>query len=72
MDDHMFEWVYDYGMCELVPRFQKEYKEFGTVTSCPSYDEIKDFCKVLTLINKWDYTCREKTTYTPSFFAQSE
>ena len=47
MDDHMFDRVWDYGLCELVPRFQSEYKECGSVMSCPSYEEIKDYCKVL-------------------------
>lgn len=68
MDDHMLEWVEDYGKCELVPRFQKEYKECGKITACPSYEEMKDFCKVLTLIQKWDCTRHDKTPYTPSDF----
>lgn len=66
MDDHMLDKVWDYGLCELVPRFQREYKEHGTMIKCPSYEEIKDFCKVLTLIQKWDCTRREKVPYKPS------
>lgn len=66
MDDHMFDRVWDYGLCELVPRFQSEYKEFGSVMSCPSYEEIKDYCKVLTILQKWDYTRKYKTPYKPS------
>lgn len=39
MDDHMFDFVESYGNCELVPRFQEEYKKYGTIRNCPSYEE---------------------------------
>lgn len=66
MDDHMFDRVWEYGLCELIPRFQKEYKECNSMTACPSYKEIKDYCKVLNLLQKWDYTRNTKTPYKPS------
>lgn len=70
MDDHMFDFVESYGNCELVPRFQEEYKKYGTIRNCPSYEEVKDFCKVLNLILKWDSTRKDKTPYTPSDFLE--
>lgn len=66
MDDHMFDKVWEYGLSGLVPEFQKEYAKYGTMQKCPSYEEIKDFCKVLSLIVKWDYTRRDQTPYKPS------
>lgn len=67
MDDHMFDRVMDYGRCGLIPRFQEEYAEHGIMQKCPSYEEIVDFCKVLTLICKWDHT-RKSYQYKPSDF----
>lgn len=64
MDDHMFDRVMDYGLWGLIPRFQEEYKEYETMAECPSYEEAKDFCKVLNLIHKWAYD--SFTHYTPS------
>ena len=46
MDDRILAKVWDYGMCELVPRFQREYNEYGTMSKCQSYEEIKDYCNV--------------------------
>lgn len=33
-------------------------------------EEVKDFCKVLNLILKWDSTRKDKTPYTPSDFLE--
>lgn len=70
MDDHLFDEVYSYGMSELVPRFQKEFNKYGLLNKCPSFEEIKDFCKVLNLIEKWDYTKANKTIYQPYMFVE--
>lgn len=53
MDDHMWYSVRDYGEYELVPRFRVESKEHKNITECPSYEEMRDYCKVLTLIGKY-------------------
>ena len=56
MDDHLYEYVMDYGNCLLIQYFNEEYKKYGKMSLCPSYEEVKDFCKVLNLILKWDFT----------------
>lgn len=66
MDDHLFDMVWDYGQCELIPRFNADYKKYGTAAACPSYPEIKDYCKVLNVLIKWDYTRKDKTPYKPT------
>lgn len=67
MDDHLFDRVWTYGLCSIIPRFQNEYKTFSSVKACPSYYEVVDFCKVLNLLQKWDFTRRDKTPFTPSY-----
>lgn len=66
MDDHMYDRVWTYGNYELVPRFQKEYSECGSVQKCSSYQEIKEFCKVLNIIRKWIYANQDYKPITPS------
>lgn len=53
MDDHLYYKVLEYGKCWLIPRLQEEYKEYGLLKACPSYNEAKDFCKVLTILGEW-------------------
>lgn len=53
MDDHMYEDVFNYAKCELIPRFQEEYLEYKKITKCPSYLEIKDLCTVLNIVSKY-------------------
>lgn len=65
MDDHMFEWVREYGNSWLVPRFQSEYEKYKEIKKCPSYEEIKDFCKVMNILAKWG---GYGINFTPSYF----
>lgn len=64
MDDHMYDNVMNYAECDLIPRFQKEYKEKGTIKNCDSYKEIKALCIALNAIAP--YAGYEKVT--PSSF----
>lgn len=66
MDDHLFDRVWNYGSYGLIPQFQREYKEHGVMSKCPSYEEVKDFCKILNLIQKWAGFRWSKTPFTPS------
>lgn len=53
MDDHMYMQMMDYAKCELIPRFQEEYKKTGKLSACPSYEEIQDLCTALNAVGKW-------------------
>ena len=53
MDDHLYYSVKEYAECELIPRFEEEYRQHKKVSKCPSYEEMKDLCNVLTTIGKW-------------------
>ena len=53
MDDHLYSLVMDYAECDLIPRFQTEYKELGKMNLCPSYEEMKDLCTAVNAIAKW-------------------
>lgn len=39
MDDHLFDRVWTYGLCSIIPRFQNEYKTFSSV-----YTLLLAFC----------------------------
>lgn len=62
MDDHLFEMVLDYGKCELIPRIIEEYQQTGALKRCDSYDEALDFCRVLTILDKYG---GRRMRYTP-------
>ncbi len=53
MDDHLYYMVKGYAECELIPRFQKEYKEYGRIYLCPSWHEMSDFVEALNDIGTW-------------------
>lgn len=53
MDDHVYMSVLEYAECDLIPRFQSEYKECGKVAKCDSYEEIRDLCTALNAIAPW-------------------
>lgn len=53
MDDHMWEMIMDYAECELIPRFQEEYRAVRRIESCPSNKEIEDLCKLLNVVSTW-------------------
>ncbi len=50
MDDHMYDNMRAYAECELIPRFQEDYKTYGNILDCPSYPEIRDLCKALNIV----------------------
>ncbi len=50
MDDHMYDNMRAYAECELIPRFQKEYGQYGKMSACPSYQEMKDLCTALNAV----------------------
>ncbi len=43
MDDHLYDMVKSYAECELIPRFQEEYRRHKKMSDCPSYKEMRDF-----------------------------
>lgn len=53
MDDHVYMRVLEYAECELIPRFQEEYRQCHKVTKCASYEEMKDLCTALNAIAPW-------------------
>lgn len=53
MDNHLYAMVLEYATCNLIPRFQSEYKEHGKLNLCPSYAEVKDLCTALNAIANW-------------------
>lgn len=55
MDFDMLDIVCDHAWDSLLPEFWDEYKKLGSVKKCQSYEEIKDFCKVVNLIYKHAY-----------------
>lgn len=53
MDDHMYNRLWEYAECDLIPRFQIEYEETGNMLECASYEEVETFCKALNIIGDW-------------------
>lgn len=53
MDDHMYDILMDYAECDIIPRFQAEYKEYRKMRLCPSYAEMQDLCTALNAIAKY-------------------
>lgn len=53
MDNHLYAMLIEYAECELIPRFQAEYKEHGKLKLCPSYEEVKALCTALNAIAKF-------------------
>ena len=53
MDDHLYAMVMEYAECDLIPRFQAEYREHGKMNLCPSYEEMQDLCTAVNAIAKW-------------------
>lgn len=53
MDDHMYDILMDYAECDIIPRFQAEYKEYRKMSLCPSYAEMQDLCTALNAIAKY-------------------
>lgn len=64
MDDHMYDSIRDYAECELIPRFQEEYRQYGKMSACPSYQEMQDLCTALNAVAP--YAGYDKVT--PSHF----
>ena len=50
MDDHVYTQVLEYAECDLIPRFNEEYRKCGNIKACESYEEISDLCKILNTI----------------------
>ena len=53
MDDHFYDIMMDYAQCDIIPRFQSEYKEYKKMRLCPSYAEMQDLCTALNAVAKW-------------------
>lgn len=53
MDDHLYDFILHYAKSDLIPTFQKEYKEKGVMKECPSYKEVQDLCRCLNIVNKY-------------------
>ena len=53
MDDHVYTQVLEYAECDLIPRFNEEYRKCGNIKACESYEEISDLCKILNTIAKY-------------------
>ncbi len=53
MDDHVYTQVLEYAECDLIPRFNEEYRMCGNIKACASYEEISDLCKILNTIAKY-------------------
>lgn len=66
MDDHMYNQMLSYAQCELIPRFNEEYEKCGKLTSCDSYQEMKDLCTALNAVAP--YAGYDKVT--PSSFIE--
>lgn len=66
MDDHMYNQMLSYAECELIPRFQTEYAECGTMAKCDSYEEMKALCTALNAVAP--YAGYDKVT--PSSFIE--
>lgn len=50
MDDHMYDYMLEYAECDLIPRFQNEYKKCGKLSACDSYKEMQDLCIALNAV----------------------
>lgn len=66
MDDHMYDEMESYAECDLIPRFRDEYKEYGKVSLCPSYQEMKDLCIALNAVAP--YAGPQYTRKTPIYY----
>ena len=53
MDDHFYDIMMDYAECDIIPRFQSEYKEYRKMRLCPSYAEMQALCTALNAIAKY-------------------
>lgn len=53
MDDHMYDLMFEYAECELIPRFKEEYKACEQAEQCKSYEEVKDLCTALNAVAKY-------------------
>ena len=53
MDDHFYDIMMDYAECDIIPRFQSEYKEYKKMRLCPSYAEMQDLCTALNAVAKY-------------------
>ena len=38
MDDHMYDEMWSYAENDLLPKFRDEYRKYGKMPSCPSYE----------------------------------
>lgn len=53
MDNHLYAMLMEYAECGLIPKFQAEYREYGKMNLCPSYEEVKALCTALNAIAKF-------------------
>jgi hypothetical protein len=54
MDDHVYEWLYNYFDAYLFPRFREEYaKENGNAHRCSYLSEVLDALQMLNIAGKY-------------------
>ena len=54
MDDHVFDWLWNYFDAYLFPRFREEYlREGGNAHRCSYLSEVLDALQMLNIVGKY-------------------
>ena len=53
MNKSMYRVMLDLAGGDLLQRVLSEFEETKTLKACPSYAELRDFCKALNLVALW-------------------
>ncbi len=53
MNKRMYQAMLELAGEELLPRVLSELREGKNLRACPSYAELKDFCRALNLVALW-------------------
>ena len=62
MDYHMYKEMWNHVRFDIIPRFREEYKKYGKMSSCPSYEKVKDFCKAINIVGPYAICDYERIT----------